>query len=232
MDAKKTAPVTYLMIALVFFAILGCEYPVFFIDRIIDGRNISDLFSWAIHWYGAVAHWTITIALWGGASVVFYLYLKKNKRFLELFKFKIDKFALLTLIIVLILVITDGIIEAIADNLAFPQLLSEYYGFKSMYGTFAWLVSIFQNIYYLFESIVVLVMIACFQKAGDLWFRKTHFPWASIGLAFTWGAIHFLSHPAGAMGVFIWSILPGLVYVLSKKSFYATFAVLFLAFII
>lgn len=232
MDVKKTNPVIYFMIALVFFAILGCEYLVFFIDRIIDGRSISDMYLWAIHWYGAVSHWIITIVLWGGASFVFYLYAKKKKHIHELINFKVDRVALLTLIVVIILVVADGAIEANTDNITFPQILSEYYGFKSMYGSSAWLVSIFQNVYYLFESIVVLIMVVCFQKAGELWFRKTYFPWASIGLAFTWGIIHFLSHPSGAMGVFIWSILPGFVYVISKKSFYPTFVILFLAFVI
>lgn len=232
MVAKKISPIKYFIIALAFFAALGCEYLVFFLDRIIDGRDMSNLFSWSIHWYGAISHWFITIIIWGSTSLLFYRWLKKNNILHELFRFKINKFDGIMIICVTIIVILDGVIEARADHYVFPQLLSEYYGFQNMYGSYAWLVSIFQNIYYLFETIVVLLMVICFQKAGELWFHNAYIPWASIGLVITWGAVHFISHPAGALGVLIWSIFPGIIYVISKKSIYPTFAVLFLAFLI
>lgn len=232
MVRTKKNPIKYLLMSFILFGVLGCEYLVFFLDRIVDGRSMSDLFSWPIHWYGAVFHWLIIILVWGIISFIVISWLKKQYAFNEIYSFKFNKRTLIISILVVLLVTISAIVEAKTNNQIFPQFINEYKGFKHKYGSLAWLVSIFQNIYYIFEIFIVMLMIICFQKAGEIAFKNIIFPWASIGLPLTWGAIHFLSHPEGALGILIWSILPGIVYLISKRNFYPTYAILFLGFLL
>jgi hypothetical protein len=101
-----------------------------------------------------------------------------------------------------------------------------------LYGTQAWIVAIFQNLYYLVEYLLVVMMIAFFQRAGELWFKSSWFPWGGVGIALTWGMIHLVTNPQGALGVILWAVLLGIFFVLSKKSFIATWIIGFLGFIL
>jgi hypothetical protein len=117
-------------------------------------------------------------------------------------------------------------------GLAIPQILREYRGFQNMYGRQAWIVSIFQNLYYFMEFVLVVMMIAFFQRAGELWTKLPWFPWGAIGLGSTWGMIHLITNPGGALGVIVWAFLVGTLFVLSKKSFFLTWIIGVLGFVI
>lgn len=232
MERKEVKPIFYLLNALIVFGFLGSEFFVLFLDVFVDGRNMSQFGVWPIHWYTAVFHWIATIFLWGLGALIFIIWAKKRDVFSELINFKLDRRGLVLLIIAVVIVLVDALIGKRLFGETIPQIYSEYMGFQNKYGENALIVSVFQNIYYVFECVLVVMMVAFFHKAGQLWFKTDKFPWGSIGLMLTWGIIHFLSHPQGALGVTIWSILPGILYVLGRKNFYPVYAVLLLAFII
>jgi hypothetical protein len=65
-----------------------------------------------------------------------------------------------------------------------------------------------------------------------LWFKSAWFPWGGIGLALTWGTIHLVTNPQGAVWVIIWGALLGIFFVLFRKSFFAAWILGVLAFIV
>lgn len=233
MDQKNNVKgIVYFVNAFIIFGILGSEFGVLFVSRLIDGRSLEQVGNWPIHWYGAVAHWLITIAVWGLGALFYYNWARKKGIVKELISFQFDGRVLKLTTVAVIVVIVTAVIQSQVGGSTFPQILREYRGFQNMYGNYAFIVTLFQNIYYAFEMILVLMMVVFFQKAGELWFKNAKIPWASLGLMMTWGAIHFLSQPQGALTVTIWALVPGLFYVSGRKNFYPVYVTLLLGFII
>lgn len=91
---------------------------------------------------------------------------------------------------------------------------------------------IIQYLYYAFESLLILLMIAYGQKAFELWFDHSKVPWGGILLAITWGLIHILTQ-GSATGLYtvVQSLLYGSIYLLLQKDFkrsYLAIAFLFM----
>ena len=232
MEKTAVSPLRYFILAFIVFAFLGSEFIVLILSTIVDGRSLDQYGSWPVNWYGAVFHWSVTIFIWGLAALFFSMWAAKKQVFSELISFKINSKVLIYTVASVVIVILAAIIENRLTGARIPQIYSEYLGFQNMYGGNALVVTLFQNIYYIFEMVLVLIMLVFFQKAGELWFKWEKVPWGSIGIMLTWGLIHFISHPEGALGVTIWAIVPGLMYIISKKSFYPVYALLLLGFII
>lgn len=231
MDKKKPGFFSYLLHSFIAFGFLGMEFGVLFISVLIDGRGYGNLGNWPVNWYGAVAHWILTILVW---SVGVYIYIKWSKRrgvFDELVSFE-SKHTILYCVVSLLIVIISAVISNRISGETIPQVYGEYKGFVNMYGANALIVTVFQNIYYIFEMLLVFIMLAFFQKAGMLLTKNDKIPWGSIGICLTWGMIHFISHPQGALGVAIWALVPGIMYVVSNKRFWPTYLLLLLAFMI
>jgi hypothetical protein len=225
-------PIVYVLLALILFSLLGLEFAVFFLSRLVDGRSAAQVFSWPINWYGAVFHWTITMLLWGVGALGVYGWLKKRRVLSELIRFDFGQQDSLLLLVGLLFVVVYEVVYSRLTGLVIPQIWREFQGFQNMYGGQAWIVLIFQNLYYLVEFALVVMMIAFFQRAGEMWTKLTWFPWGALGIALTWGMIHLVTNPGGALGVIIWSLLLGFLFVLSKKSFFLTWVIGVLGFII
>ncbi len=232
MSKPVIKPMTYFLMALILFSLLGLEFPVFLLSRVVDGRAASQAFSWPINWYGAVFHWTITMLLWGAGALCIYSWVKKRGGLPGLIRFDIERRDSVLLIIGIVFVIAYELVYSRLAGLAIPQILREYRGFQNMYGDQAWIVSIFQNLYYLVEFALVVLMIAFFQRVGEMWTKLTWFPWGALGLGLTWGMIHLVTNPQGALGVIVWAFVLGVLFVLSKKSFFLTWIIGVLGFVI
>jgi hypothetical protein len=55
-------------------------------------------------------------------------------------------------------------------------------------------------------------------------------PWGGIGLAFTWGALHYLTYPT--LEVVVLPLAMGVVYLLGKKHVVPVFLAVFLVFVV
>ena len=227
----RVPPISFFVLALIIFCLLGSELLVLFLSRIIDGREISQVFSWPVHWYGAIFHWAITILIWGTGIIMIINWLKRRGVYQELIDLEFNRKALIISILSAGPFLAYSYIQIISGY-DIPQIYNEYLGFTKMYGDTALVVSLFQNIYYLVEFILVTAIIALFQKAGEVWSKIRIIPWGGIGLILTWGSFHLLSHPEGALGLMIWSLIPGILYVISDKNFYPVYLLLVLNFII
>jgi hypothetical protein len=231
-QTKEVKPILYILHALIVFGFLGLEFAVFLVSHLIDGRSIQQLFSWPIHWYGAVAHWVLTMLVWGTGIFLYYRWAKKRALIPTLIQFNFSKREGIVLGCGVLFVVIYTVIYSQITGAVIPQVYREYTGFQRMYGEQAWIASIFQNLYYLVEFTLVIIMVAFFQRAGELWFKKEWIPWGSLGLFVTWGSIHLLSHPQGALGVMIWSLVPGIAFVAAKKSFWPVLIISVLGFIL
>lgn len=222
----------YLILALLAFSFLGLEFVVLFISRIIDGRTFAQIGNWPIHWYGAIAHWTITMFIWLLGCYVIVTWLKRRGVFEDLSDFRIHTRVYHLIFMAVIIVIISALIQSAVSDAQIPQVFLVYSGFEKMYGKQAMIVTILQVLYYLTEMLLVALMIILFQQFGEMTFKMKYIPYGSIGLMLIWGMIHFVSHPAGALEITIWALIPGLLFVYGQKSFWPVYCLLVLGFII
>lgn len=232
MHKSSVKPIIFFLIALVIFSLLGVEFLVFFLSRLVDGRALSQLFSWPDNWYAAVFHWSVTIAIWAAGAWLCYRWAKRKKVLSDLLRFDITKRDGAILAIGIIFAGLFALLQSRFTGGVFPQIWREYRGFQQMYGQHAWVTSIFQNLYYLMEFVLVILLVALFQRTGELWFKLHWFPFGSIGLVLTWGSIHFVTNPQGAVWVMAWALVSGFIFVISRKSFFPVFLIAILGFII
>ena len=218
LKTKSDQGLTYFLIGMLLFALLGVEFLVFFLTSMVDGQTTL-VMGWPENWYAVLFHWSVTILLWLAGAFIFYRWAKKRGVLDDLVRCQINRQDLVWMAASVVFVSIYGFGTARLNGLVFPQLWREYTGFRAMYGGQAWLASIFQNLYYLVEFVLVVLLAASFQRAGELWFKRVVFPWGSLGLLLTWGAIHFFTNPQGAMGVLVWSVLIGIVFLFTKKGF-------------
>lgn len=224
--------ITYLFLALLAFSFLGLEFGVLFISRIIDGRSLAQIGNWPIHWYGAIARWTITMLIWLFGYNLILTWMKRRNVRENLVDFTFHSRVYDLIFMAVVIVAISALIQTLVNDAQIPQVFFEFKGFETMYGGQALIVTFFQVLYYFTEMLLVTLMIILFQQFGEMTFKKKYIPYGSIGLMLTWGMIHFISHPAGALGVTIWALIPGLLFVYGNKSFWPVYLLLVLGFII
>jgi len=222
----------FFLIAIGLFFVLGSEFLVLFIDVYVDGRTMSQFGVWSIHWYAAIIHWAITILVWGTAIAFTIRWTRRRGTISGLLTFDVNSKTALWIGVVVILLVVGTAFERGLSGLGVPEVVREYRGFIRKYGEFALPVTVAQYVYYFFESELVVLVTALFQRAGELWSKKSSVPWGGIGLLLTWGGAHFLSHPEGALYTTIYAMVIGSVYLLSSKNFLPTYCTVILAFFI
>ncbi len=93
-----------------------------------------------------------------------------------------------------------------------------------------WFQFIFQYIYYLFQAVIILIMVIFTQEATDralkthkLKFR--HIPWGGIILAATWGAVHLVTEANFTVAIYyiILSLLAGAAHLAVNKNVYISY---------
>lgn len=222
---------TYFLLGFLVFFILTSEFAVLYLDSLIAGKSLRELNLWKEKWYFLLQHWILTILIWGTGAFLILFWLKKRGILQNVFSFGLRKKTLIMITFAIIIVLALSILEAKIFSQKLFQITREFTGFQKVHGRNALILSVFQNLYYFFESLLVILIIAFFQMAGELWFNWKKIPWGSIGLFLTWGLGHFISHPQGALYIAVFSLIPGIIYLLSDKNFYPLFLLVFTSFI-
>ncbi len=184
-----------------------------------------------MNWYGAVFHWMVIILIWAAGAIIIHRRARERGVLPALIRLDVQRRDALMLGIGILVVITYEVVVTRMAGLAMPQIWREYQGFQSMYGQQAGIVAVFQNLYYLVEFVLVVMMIALFQRGAELRFRPIWFPWGGVGLALTWGTIHLVTNPQGAVWVITWGVVLGVFFVLSRRSFLTTWIIGVLGFV-
>ncbi len=232
MKENSLKPGKSLLLGLLTFGILVFEFLVLLLDSFLSGKSLKEMNIWRENWYFLIIHWTITVTIWGIGIFLIISWLKRKGFLSRIFSFDLRKRTVLMILFSLILALSLSIFELILFSSKIPQISREYLNFSKLHGNKAVFLSIFQNIYYFFESLIVVFIVAFFHEAGELLSKIKWIPWGGIGLLLTWGLGHFFSHPSGVVYILILSIFIGLIYILSRKNFYPTFAFMLLSFII
>ena len=171
--------------------------------------------------FQACTAWTITCVIWGAVAVLL-AGLSKRKYDFDVMSYKDRpsiKKSLITIFIIVAVIVLKSFLWS---------------GFKPVqeFGYFGLTEFIFQYIYYLFETALIVLLIAFGQKFGELAFKRKNVPFGGLLLAVTWGAFHIITQDV-SVGIYaiIMAVIYGLVYILMSRNIrysYIAIAALFI----
>lgn len=174
----------------------------------------------------------LVVGLWALAAGIVYVWGRKHGLLERLFTRRDEGTLLVASLAAVGLHVLDNLVMAVvADESLGPQAVGEHTFFVGLYGsTEGTLVFGLQCLYYLFEALVVVLMIGLFQRAGDQLFDRPFVPWGGIGLTLTWGALHFLMYPS--LEMLALPLAMGIVYLVGRKHIVPVFLAAVLVFLI
>ena len=208
----------YLCLALYAFAGLGLEVILaFLIEPALYGGQINEWVTWQ-----NILHWIMTCILWG-AVFTSLIYFSKNKYGFDLFG-KAEPMKLWQWCVVVCCVLFMLIISYIDWNGC--KVLKEF-------QANGLLKFIFQYIYYIFETGLVMLILVFGQKAFELWFRNEKIPYGGIVVAVTWGLGHILTKGSISTGMLtaVSGFIFGVTYLLVNRNIKKTYLLLFIMFV-
>ena len=219
MDSKKFSW-DYLWYALYAFAGVGVEIVLLsLLEPMLFGGISSSNYSEIQR----IIHWLLTSLCWGTIAILLVRNAKKKLSLDVISKVKPTK---------------QGLIIGIVLVLICIALNAFDWGTLKVIGEFqkkGILLFIFQYIYYLFEVVLVFLIVVFGQKFFETLVKTTSLiPWGGLVLCCTWGAVHILTKGSISTGisVMIFAFLYGVIYLLlNRNSRYAYWAMV-IAFII
>ena len=218
----------FLLYGLEVFGVIGFELLWGYgIEPLIYKRGVNDFNTWQM-----IVHWVVTCSAWGlGALLVVKECKKKsgvdlieNIKNASFFNkenpIKVWQWILIVIGVVICLISTwidwNG-----------SKVLTELQRRGALLFTF-------QYIYYLFEVMLVLLIIIFGQLAFEKWFDNNKIPFGGILVALTWGLGHWLSK--GSLGVGLYTAVGGFVfgsaYLLSNRNVKLSYILLCIMFIL
>ncbi|MBQ7944416.1 MAG: hypothetical protein IJ326_10180 [Lachnospiraceae bacterium] len=215
---KKVTGWDYMSLALLAFAGIGLEVPLFYwIEPFVYGVQYSE---WSVVQH--LIHWTVTCILWG---TVAYLLIRcaKNKYGFDICErgSKVKAWQWLTIAVVVVLSLVISYIDWNGS-----KVIKEFYAN-------GWLKFIFQYIYYVFEVVLVTLILVFGQRAFEIWFHKPNIPYGGILIALTWGIGHFFTKGilTGILCM-ISGLAFGSVYLLVNRDIRKAYGLLFVIFVL
>lgn len=93
---------------------------------------------------------------------------------------------------------------------------------------------VFQYLYYVFETLLFMMIIVFGQRACELWLGHGKIPYGGILCGLTWGLGHILSKGSLLVGIhgLLWGILLGTAYLVVNREIRKAWVLLFLMFVI
>lgn len=193
----------YFIYAMLAFAGLGIELLLaFLIEPFIYGCQMNE---WST--IQNISHWVITCICWG---MICFLMTKnaKTKYSFDIFRRQVKMKSWQWCAVAVIFVIM--LVYSYIDWNGSKVLKELHYN--------GWLKFIFQYIYYVFETGLVLLIIVFGQKAFEKWFHndsRVLIPYGGILAGLTWGLVHILTK--GSFTMWISGIVYGITYILVNR---------------
>ncbi|MCY6354834.1 hypothetical protein [Clostridium sp. ZS2-4] len=217
MVEKKIDASNYLALGLYAFAGFGLEILLLMVEVTLF-EKISSKWSVFQHCF----HWTITCVMWGIVVLGLVSYSKKKYDF-DIFSFRDVlnckqwiRAVLIVIVAIIVISVVNGGIKPVTE-------------FKNLAGV----KFTFQNIYYLFESMLIMLTVVFGQKYGEILSKRNNIPWGGIFLALTWGLVHiFTQNLVTGIFTFIISIVFGIVYLVDNKNIRYAYPMIALIFIL
>jgi len=203
LSRKQTIP--FLALALLAFVGLGLEVLLALaIEPLLYGKEMS---QWETAQY--ILHWVMTCIVWGVVALALIVVAQKKLTFavwLVQAKLRPTNW-LVCLAILLILIVVSTI---------------RFHGipFIESFWSLGLLKFVFQNIYYAFEALLVLLIIVFGQRAGECAGAKQQIPWGGILAGLTWGLVHILTKGDVGLGLFacLYALMFGIIYLAARKN--------------
>lgn len=223
-DRPAESPVRYLTAALYAFAVFGWELIVVLL--------LDPLWRGARPGVGTALHWAVTAAGWATGSIVLLRLVRDPRRGYprafagDLSGRRVARAA--------------GIIAAAVIAVGVRALIFQEWKLVGEYGrlaveapdvapaAFALLLA-----YYASETVVVVLVLALGQAAGELRFGRPAVPWGGVVLAATWGVAHILLQgPAAGLYAMAAALLYGCIFSLGHRRVRSTALLVGLAFVL
>lgn len=170
-----------------------------------------------------IIHWILTCATWGGIGVWLVRTAEKNYS-LDILSVR-EKMQPWQWIAALTLVIVSVIIQYF-----------DWGGFKIVieFQHLGAVMFVFQYLYYVFETLLFMMIIVFGQRACELWLGHGKIPYGGILCGLTWGLGHILSKGSLLVGIhgLLWGILLGTAYLVVNREIRKAWVLLFLMFMI
>lgn len=204
--------IDYFLLGLLAFGGLGLELILKIIEDVISKNSIN-----------YIIHWILICIIWGIFVFTLIKHSKKSKILMSfMYKSKAGFKDIIISTVILLAVV-------VFSNALFWEGFKPAQEFKNL-GVSKF---IFQYVYYLFEIVLVVLIIAFGQKAGELLFKNTFVPWGGIFLGLTWGIVHsFTQNFSTGIVLLFASVLFGSVYILLRKNIFYTYLFIFLMFVL
>lgn len=215
---KKITGWSYMDLAITAFAGLGIEVLyAFFLEPFLYGASMQE---WGV--VQSICHWILTCATWG---VMAWYVVRSGKKQLQFDiwekgeKVKPWQWAL-------VLVIVAVCIAIHYRDWGGLKIVMEFQ--KKGIVLFS-----FQYLYYMFETVLVLLIVVFGQKAMELWLQHKNIPWGGIVCGLTWGLAHAMTKGSLEMGLMgmLWGTLFGSAYLLTNRDYKKAYVVLFIMFV-
>lgn len=215
---KKVTGTDYLVLALLAFAGIGLEIVLAFgIEPMLYGASIGE-------WTDLqnIIHWVVTCILWGLVSWYLIHFAKKKYEF-DIFQ-KGDKMAVWQWLLIALFVVGSLILSYFDWNGS--KVIKEFYANGPVKF-------VFQYIYYIFETVLVTLILVFGQNAFEKWFHRKNIPYGGIIVAITWGIGHFFTKDilTGIVTV-ISGLAFGSVYLLAGRDIRKTYPILWMMFVL
>lgn len=215
---RQCTALNYTVLTLVCLFSLFAEFILLQCEQFIYAKNY---YKFTIT--ESIVHWAIVCFVWGMVGT-FLLYLSARVYQLDIIKKKQCPTAV------------GWIIAIVCVAVSFALKFSVWGEWKVLYDIHnsGWFQFIFQYIYYLFETLIVLLTIIFAQELGEKIFKSKFIPWGGILLSVTWGISHILSQGDILIGFsyIVYSLLYGTAYMAVKKNIYISYAAVALMFLI
>ncbi|MDR0531345.1 MAG: hypothetical protein LBG83_04685 [Oscillospiraceae bacterium] len=210
---------TFLSLALLAFLGLGLEILLaFLIEPLFYGKGMDE---WGT--FESILHWILTCVIWGAFSFMLIRSARKKHAF-DIFAFReklrpanwLICFAALAICIVLSVIGWEGFKTA------------------KEFQNLGLLMFVFQYVYYAFEAVLVFLIVAFGQKAGEAAFSRKNIPWGGMLAGLTWGLAHMLTKGDHMIGLLtcLGGVLYGAIYLGAKKNACVSYALILLAFVL
>ncbi len=217
-DSSGRSGAKFLLLAFLSFSGLGLELLLAFgVEPSFYGAQMSE-------WTSAqnIIHWILTCVVWMIVAGALIVYARRRADFDVLSR--------------------GGAVSkmrwGVAVACVIVMLIISYFdwkGFKVVkeYRFHGALRFSFQYLYYLMETVLVYLVIAFSQKAGELWFKNPRVPYGGIFTAITWGMVHTFTKGDLRTGLIsaLGSVIMGGIYLLLRKDARKAFPLILIAFV-
>mgnify|MGYP003252063616 FL=1 len=215
---KRVTGFNYILLALGAFGGLMLEAIIAYgIEPFLYGRQLVE---WSDLQH--ITHWIITCIMWGIISFLIMNFAKRKYDF-DIWR-KGKKVKTWQWILVVVLICGSLTMSYIEWNGSKVLLEFQKLGVLRFF---------FQYIYYIFEIVLVTLILVFGQIACEKWFKRVNIPYGGIVIAITWGMGHFLTKgfSTGILCMFL-GLAYGSIYLLVNRDIRKTYLILWVMFVL